>query len=54
MFVEANPGPVKAALADDGLIAAEIRLPLVWPAASSVDTVRRALRTAGLRAGAGA
>ncbi|MGB0678464.1 MAG: 4-hydroxy-tetrahydrodipicolinate synthase [Polyangiales bacterium] len=31
LFWESNPGPVKAALAALGLIAAEIRLPLVWP-----------------------
>lgn len=49
MFVEANPGPVKAALADDGHIARELRLPLVWPEESSVQKVRAALRAAGLR-----
>lgn len=49
MFVESNPGPIKAAIAEDGHIAKEIRLPLVWPEASSVAKVRAALRTAGLR-----
>jgi 4-hydroxy-tetrahydrodipicolinate synthase len=49
MFVEANPGPVKAAMADDGHVAKEIRLPLVWPEEASVAKVRAALRAAGLR-----
>lgn len=49
MFVESNPGPIKAAIAEDGHIAKEIRLPLVWPEASSVAKVRAALRTAGFR-----
>ncbi|UJR82068.1 4-hydroxy-tetrahydrodipicolinate synthase [Sandaracinus amylolyticus] len=44
MFVEANPGPVKAAIADAGHIAKEIRLPLVWPGEASVEKVRAALR----------
>lgn len=48
MFVEANPGPVKAALAARGLIAPEIRLPLVWPSAASEARIREALARAGL------
>jgi 4-hydroxy-tetrahydrodipicolinate synthase len=48
MFVEANPGPVKAAIAARGHIAKEIRLPLVWPTESSVEKVRAALAHAGL------
>ena len=32
LFLESNPGPVKAALHMLGLIEPEIRLPLVWPA----------------------
>lgn len=48
MFVEANPGPVKAALADAGKIAKEIRLPLVWPSEASIEKVRAALRAAGV------
>jgi 4-hydroxy-tetrahydrodipicolinate synthase len=48
MFVEASPGPVKAALADEGLIAREVRLPLVWPEESSMRKVREALRASGL------
>jgi 4-hydroxy-tetrahydrodipicolinate synthase len=49
MFVESNPGPIKAAIAEDGHIAKEIRLPLVWPEANSVAKVRAALRAAGFR-----
>lgn len=48
MFVEANPGPVKAAIAARGHIAKELRLPLVWPMESSVEKVRAALAHAGL------
>lgn len=48
MFVEANPGPVKAAIAARGYIAKEIRLPLVWPSEASVQKVEAALRAAGL------
>lgn len=44
MFVESNPGPVKAALADQGLLAREIRLPLVWPSDATVAFVQRALQ----------
>jgi 4-hydroxy-tetrahydrodipicolinate synthase len=49
MFVETNPGPIKGALAEAGLIAPEIRLPLVWPQESSRERVRAALRAAGIR-----
>jgi 4-hydroxy-tetrahydrodipicolinate synthase len=48
MFVEANPGPVKAAIAARGHIAKEIRLPLVWPGEASVAKVQAALTAAGL------
>ena len=47
MFVEANPGPVKAAIAARGYIANEIRLPLVWPADASVKRLEAALTAAG-------
>jgi 4-hydroxy-tetrahydrodipicolinate synthase len=43
MFVESNPGPVKAALHMLGIIRAEVRLPLVWPTDPSVAKVRAAL-----------
>jgi len=48
MFVEANPGPCKWALADAGLIAAEIRQPLCWPEEASQQVVARALQSAGV------
>ena len=48
MFVETNPGPVKAALAAMGRIAPEIRLPLAWPAESTTQKVVAALREAGV------
>jgi 4-hydroxy-tetrahydrodipicolinate synthase len=48
MFVEANPGPVKAAMAARGLIQKEIRLPLVWPSDASMAKVEDALRKAEL------
>jgi 4-hydroxy-tetrahydrodipicolinate synthase len=49
MFVEANPGPVKAALADAGRIAAEIRLPMVLPTDASMAVIREAVAQAGVR-----
>ncbi|MDP3276444.1 MAG: 4-hydroxy-tetrahydrodipicolinate synthase [Deltaproteobacteria bacterium] len=48
MFVESNPGPVKAAAHLLGLSPAEIRLPLVWPTDASVEKVRAALQQQGL------
>jgi 4-hydroxy-tetrahydrodipicolinate synthase len=49
LFVEANPIPVKWALADMGLIGNGIRLPLVELSAAHRDTVRRAMQFAGLK-----
>ncbi len=43
MFVESNPGPVKAALSMMGILRSEVRLPLVWPTDASVAKVREAL-----------
>ncbi len=48
MFLETNPGPVKAALAAMGRIAPEVRLPLAWPSESTVQKVVAALREAGV------
>ncbi len=48
MFVETNPGPVKAALAAMGRIAPEVRAPLAWPTEASVAKVVAALREAGV------
>jgi 4-hydroxy-tetrahydrodipicolinate synthase len=47
LFVEANPIPVKWALAEMGLIKNELRLPLVPLSAAQHETVRAALREAG-------
>jgi 4-hydroxy-tetrahydrodipicolinate synthase len=47
LFVEANPIPVKWALAEMGMITGELRLPLTTLAAQHHDTVRAALRHAG-------
>jgi 4-hydroxy-tetrahydrodipicolinate synthase len=48
LFVEANPIPVKWAVARMGIIGNAIRLPLVELAAAHHETVLRALRTAGV------
>ena len=47
LFVEANPIPVKWALAQMGKIANELRLPLVPLSSQFNDTLRSALREAG-------
>lgn len=51
MFVETNPGPVKAALAWMGKVPAEIRLPMAWPAEASVAKTVAALRAYGVQGG---
>ena len=48
LFVEANPIPVKWALTQMGLIGAALRLPLVELTPAHHETVRRALRVAGI------
>jgi 4-hydroxy-tetrahydrodipicolinate synthase len=48
LFVESNPGPVKAALAMRGVIAPELRLPLVMPTEASQAMVRAAIERAGI------
>ncbi|HEX5758827.1 MAG TPA: 4-hydroxy-tetrahydrodipicolinate synthase [Thermoanaerobaculia bacterium] len=52
-FVEANPGPVKTALALMGLLEPVFRLPLVPPRPASVEKVREALVGLGLLPGDG-
>jgi 4-hydroxy-tetrahydrodipicolinate synthase len=47
LFIEANPIPVKWALAEMGLIQGELRLPLTPLAAQHHDAVRAALRDGG-------
>jgi 4-hydroxy-tetrahydrodipicolinate synthase len=48
LFVEANPIPVKWAVARMGIIGNAIRLPLVELASSHHETVLRAMRAAGV------
>lgn len=48
MFIESNPGPVKAALWKMGRIAPEVRLPLAWPSDATIARVVGALREAGI------
>jgi 4-hydroxy-tetrahydrodipicolinate synthase len=48
LFIEANPIPVKWAVARMGLIGNAIRLPLVELAAAHQETVLRAMRAAGV------
>ena len=47
VFIEANPAPVKWALAEMGRIANEVRLPLVPLSHPCHEPVRAALREAG-------
>lgn len=47
MFIEANPGPVKALMARAGLLKPEIRLPMVWPEPSTVERAASILDAAG-------
>jgi 4-hydroxy-tetrahydrodipicolinate synthase len=47
LFVEANPIPVKWALAEMGMISGELRLPLTPLASQHHEAVRAALREAG-------
>ncbi len=53
LFVEANPIPVKWAVAQMGLIEGGIRLPLVPMSAQFQDVVREAMRQAGVVAQGG-
>ena len=47
-FIESNPIPVKAALAEMGLLQARYRLPLVPPEASARDRIADVLQALGL------
>ena len=53
LFVEGNPVPVKWALVQMGLIAPGIRLPLVPLSANFHETVRAAMREAGIQVKSG-
>lgn len=46
MFVESNPGPIKAAMAARGMCAKDVRLPLVCPSEASVSKLEQALSRA--------
>jgi len=48
LFVEPNPGPIKAALAICGRIAPEMRLPMVMPGASTLAQLRAVMQPLGL------
>ncbi len=48
LFIEPNPVPVKWAMAEMGLIPSGIRLPLVTLSGQYHETVREALRYAGI------
>ncbi|GAC1351937.1 MAG: 4-hydroxy-tetrahydrodipicolinate synthase [Polyangiales bacterium] len=43
MFLESNPAPVKSALADAGIIAAHLRLPLVLPSEATTSAMKKVL-----------
>lgn len=48
LFIQANPIPVKWAVAEMGLMQKGIRLPLTWLSDECFDTVRAAMRQAGV------
>jgi 4-hydroxy-tetrahydrodipicolinate synthase len=48
LFIQANPIPVKWAVAELGLMAKGIRLPLTWLTEDCYDTVRTAMRQANI------
>lgn len=54
LFLETNPGPVKAALWLRGIVASEVRLPLAWPEEPTVLAVREALGRLGISIAVGA
>src|ERR1700733_10013358 len=47
-FIESNPGPAKAAMAEMGLLEPVWRLPLVAPKAESLQKIRSVLESTGL------
>ncbi|WP_394751849.1 4-hydroxy-tetrahydrodipicolinate synthase [Crenothrix sp.] len=48
LFIQSNPIPVKWAVAEMGLMGKGIRLPLTWLSESCFDSVRAAMRSAGV------
>ena len=51
LFIESNPIPIKAAMADLGMIAEEYRLPLCEMTATNRDKLRATLMRVGLLTG---
>ncbi len=51
LFLEANPGPVKAAAHLLGLIEPEIRLPLLWPSTRTIKRLAEELEKLGYTKG---
>ena len=49
LFIESNPGPVKAAMAARGWLAEELRLPLVPITEASRTKLMATLQQAGLK-----
>ncbi|NOY91720.1 MAG: 4-hydroxy-tetrahydrodipicolinate synthase [Deltaproteobacteria bacterium] len=49
LFAETNPSPIKAALAAQGLIAPELRLPLVWPTEATRRRLEEVLEASEFR-----
>jgi 4-hydroxy-tetrahydrodipicolinate synthase len=47
-FIESNPGPAKAAMAEMGLLEPVWRLPLVPPKIENLEKIRGVLEAAGL------
>ena len=48
LFIETNPGPVKAALAMMGLIEDEFRLPLVRMSGANQEKLRKTMKACGV------
>ena len=48
LFIEANPGPVKFAMAELGLCQEDVRLPLVSPSDRTRTIIREALQVTGI------
>lgn len=48
LFIESNPGPVKAALSMMGMMEDEMRLPMTQLGASNREKLRKTLRACGL------
>ena len=47
MFLEPNPIPIKAAMHDSDLLAAEVRLPLTWARPDTLEALRTAIASLG-------